>query len=153
MKLRAVPLTLKAANAHVAAHHRHNKPVRGHFFSVGVLAGSKLVGVAMLGRPVARGLDDGTTAEALRVCVEPGAPKGACSFLYAALWRAYRAIGGLRAVTYTLQRECGASLRGAGWRPVAQLEARNPAEWVNRGGARVVQAVTAEPKIRWEVTA
>lgn len=30
--LRLVPVTLKQANAFVAAHHRHHKPVTGHKF-------------------------------------------------------------------------------------------------------------------------
>lgn len=36
MTLSIRPLTLKQANAYVAAHHRHNKPVVGHRFSIGV---------------------------------------------------------------------------------------------------------------------
>lgn len=36
MTLSIRPLTLREANAYVAAHHRHNKPVVGHRFSIGV---------------------------------------------------------------------------------------------------------------------
>ena len=41
-----VPITLKSANAFVAAHHRHAGPTRGHRFSVGLDRGGELVGVA-----------------------------------------------------------------------------------------------------------
>lgn len=36
MALRLVPVSLAQANEHVAAWHRHNRPVVGHKFSVGV---------------------------------------------------------------------------------------------------------------------
>jgi hypothetical protein len=147
------PVTLRRANAHVAEFHRHNKPVRGHLFSVAVHSEGELVGVAILGRPVSRVMDDGQTAEVLRCCVAPGAPKNVPSMLYAALWRAWRAVGGRKALTYTLQSEGGASLRAAGWKPAAVLPPRDAAGWTNRGKGREAQDVVAEPKIRWEVEA
>ena len=150
MKLRAVPTTLREANAFVAEHHRHNKPATGHRFSIGVSDGEELWGVAIVGRPVARGLQDGLTAEVLRVCVRDGSPKGSCSFLYAACWRAWRAMGGHKLVTYTLQSELGASLRGAGWKVVAELSARDPKDWQNRAG-RDWQPVVGQGKFRWEM--
>jgi hypothetical protein len=42
-----------------AEHHRHNKPVPGCVSVVGVTDGEKLRGVAVIGRPIARLLDDG----------------------------------------------------------------------------------------------
>lgn len=39
MTLSIRPLTLREANAYVAFHHRHNKPVVGHRFSIGVSDG------------------------------------------------------------------------------------------------------------------
>lgn len=118
--LRVVPMTLREANEFVAQFHRHNGPVRGHRFSIGASTGERLVGVAIVGRPLARMLDDTYTAEVLRVCVLDDAPKGTCSFLYARCWRIWAAMGGTRLVTYTLATESGASLRGAGWKVVAQ---------------------------------
>ena len=88
-------------------------------------------------------------AEVLRCCVRDGAPKGACSFLYACCWRAWRAMGGTRLVTYTLQSESGASLRGAGWKVVAELEPSDPKRWQNRPG-REWQPVVGQAKFRWE---
>ncbi len=57
------PMTLADANRFVAEHHRHHKPVRGHKFSLGCMANGRLAGVAIVGRPVSRYLDDGLTLE------------------------------------------------------------------------------------------
>ena len=57
------PVTLAEANAFVAKHHRHHKPVTGHKFSIGCIADGRLVGVAIVGRPVSRYLDNGLTLE------------------------------------------------------------------------------------------
>jgi len=57
-----VPITLKTANEFIAAHHRHHKPTRGHKWSIGLEHNNEIVGVAIVGRPVARGADTGLTA-------------------------------------------------------------------------------------------
>lgn len=62
---------------------------------------------ATVGRPVARMLQDGYTAELTRLCAPPHAPKGACSMMARACWRAARALGYRRLVTYTLKNEGG----------------------------------------------
>ncbi len=152
MSLAAVPVKLKEASEFVENFHRHNKAPRGGLFAVGASDGSGLVGVAIVGRPVARGLDDGQTAEVIRCCVVQNAPKGACSFLYAKCWQAAKALGWARLITYTLQAESGASLRGAGWRVVAELQARDPIGWQNRPG-REWQPVVGQAKLRWEAIA
>ena len=151
MKLIAVPVTIKEANTFVAAFHRHNKPVTGARFAIGVSYGSDLSGVAIVGRPVARLLQDGTTSEVVRCCVNEGAPKGACSFLYSACWRAWRAMGGRRLITYTLVSEGGASLRGAGWKLIAELPPNKPEMWQSRMG-RDWQPVVGQAKFRWEAS-
>ena len=112
-RLTVRPLTLRAANAYVAKHHRHNKPVVGCRFCLGVTLDDELVGVSIVGRPLARRLDDGMTAEVLRVCTT--GQRNACSILYGAASRAWRAMGGRLLITYTRQDEPGSSLRGAGW--------------------------------------
>lgn len=119
-----VPMTLRKANDFVAAHHRHNGRTarNGGKWACGLACKGHLVGVAIVGNPLSATLMDGWTAEVLRVCTVPEAPKGACSMLYQACWRAWRAMGGQRLVTYTLQTESGASLRGAGWRVVGQTK-------------------------------
>ena len=66
-----------------------------------------------MGRPVSRYLDNGLTLEVNRLCTD--GTKNACSMLYAAAWRAARAMGYQKIITYTLDTENGASLRAAGW--------------------------------------
>ena len=101
-------------------------------------------GVAMVGRPVARHLDDGWTMEINRVATD-GA-RNACSMLYAAAWRAARALGYRRVITYTLPEEGGASLRGAGWRLIGEA---GGGSWSRRRRPRVDLAPT-QTKLRWE---
>jgi hypothetical protein len=116
MALTAIPMTLTEAKEFVDNFHRHNKAPQGGVFAVGVSDGAALVGVAIVGRPVARMLDDGQTLEVTRCCVLDDAPRNACSFLYGRCWQAARALGWRKMVTYTLQSESGASLRGRLWR-------------------------------------
>src|SRR3546814_18235817 len=56
------------------------------------------------------------TREVTRRCTD-GAPN-ACSKLYGAAWKAAKALGYTRLITYTLPEEGGASLRAAGWQLV-----------------------------------
>ncbi len=107
------PISLREANAFVEQHHRHHKGVTGHKFSIGCSQDGQLVGVAIMGRPVSRYLDNGLTLEVNRLCTT-GA-KNACSMLYAAAARAAKAMGYRKIITYTLDTEPGASLRAAGW--------------------------------------
>jgi hypothetical protein len=120
--VRLVPVTLRDARAFTARHHRHNAPPIGHRFSIGAAVGSELVAVVIVGRPVARALDDGDTLEVTRLTTD-GTPHAA-SMLYAAAWRAAKAMGYRRLVTYTQADEPGTSLRAAGWRVVAERPAR-----------------------------
>ena len=111
--LKVIPISLKDANAFVAEHHRHHKPVVGHKFSIGCALDGRLVGVAIVGRPVSRHLDNGLTLEVNRLCTT--GEKNACSMLYAAAARAAKAMGYRKIITYTLDTEPGTSLRAAGW--------------------------------------
>lgn len=114
--LEVTPITIREANSLVERLHRHHKPVPGAKFCIAVSDQSVVRGVAIVGRPVARMLDDGWTLEVNRCCTD-GA-KNACSMLYAAAWRAAKAMGYRRLITYTLSSESGVSLRAAGWRLV-----------------------------------
>ena len=146
-------MPLKEANEFVANFHRHNKPVQGAKFAIGASDGSRLIGVAIVGRPVARRLDDGITAEVTRCCVLDDAPKGTPSFLYSRCWRVWAALGGQRLVTYTLKTETGASLRGAGWSVVGQSNGFSEGKgWTSRPG-REWQPVVGQAKLRWEMSA
>ena len=121
-KLHVIPLSLAEASRFVAAHHRHHKPPVGHKFSIGVTTDGVLVGVAIIGRPVARHLDDARTLEVTRTATD-GAPN-ANSVLYGAARRAVFAMGYDRLITYTQAGEPGASLRAAGYRIIAKRPAR-----------------------------
>jgi hypothetical protein len=147
-RLTIVPCTLAEANEHVAAFHRHHPPARGCLFCIGVADDDgTLRGVAIIGRPVARALQDGFTAEVTRVATDgcPNAP----SALYAASWRAARAMGYLRLGTYTLATEPGTSLRAAGWRCLYETDGRS---WDTPSRRRLDRHPTV-PKLRWEITA
>ncbi len=143
------PITLREANDFVEAFHRHNGRTSrdGGRFAIAAIVNGTIVGVAIVGRPLARLLDDGLTAEVTRTYEE--APKGCVSKLYSHCWRAWRAMGGLRMVTYTLQDESGASLRGAGWSIKADIAART-ASWESRKDSLHIYG---QKKFRWEIAA
>lgn len=146
MRLRTVPVTFAEAAAFVTDWHRHHRPPRGHKYSIGVAAGDGvLVGVAIVGRPVARLLDDGQTLEVTRVATD-GTPNS-CSHLYAAAWRAAKALGYRRLISYTQAGESGASLHAAGWRIVA---ARPPSPgWSRASRPRNDHGVDHVARRRW----
>lgn len=145
--LTIVPLDLAEANALVARWHRHHKPTVGHKFSIGVADGERVCGAAIVGRPVGRRMDDGWTLEVLR-CVTDGT-KNACSALYAASWRAARAMGYRKVITYVLSTETGASVTAAGWKCVGTTPGRS---WNVKTRPRVDKHPTI-PKFRFEVSA
>lgn len=123
MSLTLTPCDLMEANAFVDEHHRHHKPVVGHKFSLMASKDGKPVGVAIVGRPVARGRDDGFTLEVTRLCTD--GTKNACSFLYGAAARATFALGYKRIGTYILASENGASLKACGWRLLSEVKGRS----------------------------
>lgn len=142
-----VPIGLREANCFVESFHRHSKPTVGGKFAIGATVGGELVGTAIVGRPVARLLADSFTAEVLRLCASPDAPKNTCSFLYGRCWRIWQQMGGKRLVTYTLQAESGSSLRGAGWKIVGEVQ---PGGWDRPDRRRDWQPVYGQAKFRWE---
>ncbi|MGW4791787.1 XF1762 family protein [Nonomuraea sp. NPDC004297] len=122
-QLHIVPITFPAACAFVSEHHRHHTPPQGHKLSFGVATTEgRLVGVAIVGRPVSRILQNGSTVEATRVATD-GTPN-ACSALLAAAWRTFRPAGYRRLITYIQEGETGISLHAAGMRQVAVLPPR-----------------------------
>lgn len=144
--MKLCPVHLAEANAYVAEYHRHSAPVLSARFSVGAEKDGELVGVVLVGRPVARALQDGWTAEVLRLATD--GTRNACSMLYGAAWRGAQALGYLRLVTYTLDEEGGASLRASGWRQVAELDAR--VGWSRPSRPRDNSKYLSASRIRWE---
>ena len=113
------PITLTEARVFVDRHHRHHKSPIGGLFAIGLNDGQSVIGVVIVGRPVARGNQNGYTAEITRLCVLDGYPN-ACSMLYSASWRVARAMGYRRLITYILKSEKGTSLYASNFRLVGQ---------------------------------
>ncbi len=146
-------IDLGEANAFVAAYHRHHKPVVGHLFSIAAATADsldggarKIVGIAIVGRPVSRHRDDGVTAEVTRLCTD--GTKDACSFLYGACAKACFALGFKRIGTYILATEPGTSLSAAGWRQIGEVRGRS---WSCASRPRVDKHPT-QAKLLFETT-
>ena len=116
-------IELTTANDFVMRFHRHHKAVTGHKFSICCYCDDELVGVAIVGRPIARRINQYDTVEVLRLCTD-GA-KNACSKLYSACRRAAKELGYRRIITYILEKEPGTSLVASGWKYC----------YTNRGGS------------------
>ncbi|WP_438454657.1 XF1762 family protein [Vreelandella venusta] len=149
------PTTLKKANQFIKEHHRHHRPTTrnsGRWSLAAHDINGNLVGVAIAGNPVSPNLMDGKTIELTRVCTKQGAPKGTCSFLLAKCCRVWQAMGGERVITYTLDSESGASLRGAGWKLAGTVQPHK--RWQNRakvdGIERESLHIYSLKKHRWE---
>lgn len=150
-RLHLVPVRQRAARSFVAEHHRHLAPPPGALYAVGVADDDGVLrGVALVGRPGARVWDDGQTAEVTRVAVAAGTPH-ACSMLYGACWRAARALGYTRLITYTRVDEPGTSLRAAGWRVVASRPAH--AGWDRPSRPRADAGSAGVARTLWEAPA
>ena len=143
MSLRIVPLTVSAANRCVFAWHRHRAPSNSGLFAVGVAQDGVVVGAAIVSRPRARMLDDGQTAEVVRLATD--GTRNACSKLLGACARAARTLGWRRLITYTLEEEGGASLRAAGWK---HTHTTRDESWSRKGRLRTDRLPGR--KLRWE---
>jgi hypothetical protein len=96
---------------------------------------------------VARALDNGWTLEVTRCCTD--STPHAASMLYAAAWRAAKALGYTRLITYTLISEPGTSLKAAGWKT---LYTTDGGSWNCPSRPRVDKAPTVQKHL-WEATA
>lgn len=109
------PIDQKSAFAYIKANHRHHDVPVGALWQHGAHDDEgRLCGVAIVGRPIARKLDDGLSCEVTRLCTD--GTKNACSLLYGASRRVAIDKGFRRGITYILESENGASLRASGWR-------------------------------------
>ena len=148
MALELVPTSIQDACLWVNRVHRHHRAPVGGLFAIGLAEDSEIVGVAIVGRPVARGSQDGWTAEVTRVAVQEGIKNGN-SKLYGACWRAARALGYRRLITYTLDTESGTSLKAAGWKIVGRVRGRS---WDTPSRPRIDKH-PLQGKLRWEADA
>ena len=148
MTLAVVPMTLREARAYVTRVHRHHQAPVGGLFAIGASDGEQVVGVVIVGRPVSRVLDgDDFTCEVTRLASDGS--RNVCSLLYAAAWRAARAMGYRRLVTYTLKSESGSSLRAVGFNIVGEVTKRS---WHTPSRPRVDKDERQE-RFRWELVA
>lgn len=144
-RLHVVPIKLKEADKLVELWHRRLPAAQGGVVATAVaLDDGTVVGVATIGRPLARALNDGLTCEVTRVATD--GTRNACSALYGAARRIAAALGYRRIVTYTLKEEPGTSLTAAGWARVASVPA---GKWDRPKRPRVDYRPTQE-KWRWE---
>jgi hypothetical protein len=148
-RLHIVAVSFKTAREFVDRVHRHHRSPQGHKFSIAAhTEDGARVGVAIVGRPVARAFDDGLTLEVTRVATDGTA--NACSALYAAAWRTAKNSGHRRLITYTQDGETGASLKGAGWRKAADLPPR--AGWDAPSRPRASRGTENIARALWEIT-
>jgi len=128
--MKIIPVQFKEACAFVDMLHRHHKKPQGHKFSIAATASSvkwdneeflnewpemlNVVGVAIVGRPVSRHMDDGQTLEITRLCTD--GTRNACSFLYAHCWKIAQEKGFTKIITYILESESGKSVEAAGFK-------------------------------------
>lgn len=148
------PIDLTMAKRFVNETHRHNEAPLSWRFGVGLSRGGFLVGVAMIGRPTGRGLDQKYAVEITRVCVVEGASKNSCSMLYGAACRMAKAGGYRVAYTYTLASEDAASVKASGFVVDAELSERP--SWSTASRPRYDENLfgerkrPTEAKVRWK---
>ena len=144
--LTIVPISQAEANAFVKRYHRHHRPVVTSVFQIAIARDERIVGVAIIGRPVARLLCDGWTLEVNRCCTD-GEPN-ACSMLYGAAWRVARELGYRRLITYILNTEPGTTLKAAGWKCLGE---RGGDSWERKSRPRFDKQPT-QKKLLFEQT-
>jgi hypothetical protein len=145
--IEVVPMTLTEAKAYITEHHRHHQAPQGGLFAIGASNGEAIVGVVIVGRPVARMADNGWTVEVTRLASD--GTHNVPSMLYRAAWRAARAMGYRKLITYTLKTEPGTSLKAAGFELIGEVTKRS---WNTPSRPRVDKDVRQE-RFKWEIAA
>jgi len=144
-KLTIVPIKQDEAKAFINQKHRHHKAPIGSIFQIAVAKDKQIVGVAMVGRPVSRHLDNGWTLEVNRLCTD--GTKNACSMLYSASWRVAKNLGYKKLITYILSEETGASLKASNWKCIGEA---GGGSWNCENRPRVDKHPT-QKKIKFEI--
>ena len=140
------PCPNDAAKAYVDEFHRHHGSSVQAKFCLAALDESGLVrGVVMVGRPVARLLDDGWTLEVNRLASD--GCENACSALYGASRRVAKEMGYRKLITYIREDEPGTSLKASGWVFEEAIRARS---WNMPGRARTDKTEIVR-RGRWSV--
>jgi hypothetical protein len=147
--LRIAPVTHDQARAFVARHHAHCRPPVIWRFHTGIFNGRTLLGVAIVGNPVARSYNGRGVVEVNRLCIRRDIAKplrwNAASMLYGWCAREAARQGWTKIITYTREDEPGTSLRAAGWKQEGKIRGRG---WHS---ARRVRSNTNSwiDKVRW----
>jgi hypothetical protein len=141
------PCQLGIAKAFVSENHRHAKnPPLGHKFSLALLDEAGCVrGVAMVGRPVSRILQERGYWEITRNTTD-GARNG-CSMLYGAACKEASKRGAAVVCTYTRHDELGSSLKAANFVAVAKVRGRR--SWSCKSRPRTDKQERVD-RVRWE---
>ncbi len=156
-RLTTKPITINEANEFVKLYHRHHRPTKRNCGKWAISAidniTNELVGVAICANPVSATYMDGFTLEVTRLCVKENSPLGTASFLLSNCSKIWKVMGGYRILTYTLDYESGASLKGAGWEKKGIV---NPHKnWNNKttmdGKERDDLEIYQYKKLRWEL--
>lgn len=147
-ELEVRPIGIASAIAACDRWHSHHEPAVGGLFALAVWRGERCVCVAIVSRPVARALDNGTTAEVVRLASD-GSTRGAASRALRACAVECTARGLTRVVSYTLLGEVGACYRAARWRPTALTRG---GEWSSPSRPRKPSKQPGR-KVRWEAGA
>ncbi|MFK4705649.1 hypothetical protein ABIC83_002488 [Roseateles asaccharophilus] len=149
--LEVEPVPWKKVKTFVKDHHRHCDPPAGWRFGAGVLNGADLLGVVVVGRPVARALDHKRIVEVNRVCIREDLPAGlewnACSKFYGWAAREAKRRGFEWIITYTLESEAGTSLKAAGWQEAGRTGTKGRS-WSSPSRPRA-NKIVSEDKVRW----
>jgi len=140
------PITFRQAATFVNQFHSHHTSPQGHIFSIGIIYQGELVGVVIAGLPPARKSRDGYTLEVTRLCVK-GHVKNAASMLYGAAWRAAKALGYTKMLTYTLAEEEGISTIAAGFKSIGMTRGGS---W-SRAGRERKDKHPLGLKTKWEM--
>ena len=146
------PLTIKEANKFISKNHRHSKIVRSHKFSIGLFnrINNELIGVAIVGRPISRWLDDGLTLEINRLCVLSN-NKNICSMIYGRVSKIAKLLGYKMIITYTLESESGTSLLASGF--TNDKISKYNLGWIYRNGIQLRldgrEMIPSDNKKRW----
>lgn len=139
-------LPLREACGFIARHHRHHVPPQGGIVALGLWEDEKLVGIGILGRPLARAAQMNGDAELIRLCVLPDVAHAA-SALQARMKRVAQSLGFRRMLTYTLADEAGTSMRAAGMQ--RDIDLTRGGEWTTPTRKRLAAIHPTARKIRW----
>lgn len=156
MKLKSKPITIRQANEFIREHHRHHRPTSnnsGRWALAAVDRNGSIHGVAIAGNPVSATYMDGKTLELTRVCARASSQKGTCSFLISRCSKIWRLMGGNKVITYTLDSESGASLKGAGWHLAGTVKPHRDWHYKSKsdGIKRSELPIYSQTKVRWEL--